>query len=357
MMSALHRSNADGLRPYFGAEVALRFLSPTHQAAGLQFADAGPVLYARYLRQPHKNALIQWDEYRLDGDLIEIENARAEAYQQLAVRGPDYDWTSVRWLLVNDGSGWLVDAVFVAEPDQESDQEYLASSQLEPVYLLSAEETRALFATLDADGSGDISLKELEQAAERLGIGMDSEALARMVERFDLDASGGIDIDEFQKLLTYANDAWWTGQAQRDEAGNFAAILTSTTTAESPSQVVETVMRALRQNDEPYKNHGAAVATRYCSPTNRASSLSPEQFGKYLEEPWYRLLLEWDEIQLGDEDDEDDEDEGVEDEELGNSVSEEVLVRREGTSSWSIVSFELSRHNGRWLIDSINITE
>ena len=31
MMSALHRSNADTLRPYFGCEVALRFLSPDRE--------------------------------------------------------------------------------------------------------------------------------------------------------------------------------------------------------------------------------------------------------------------------------------------------------------------------------------
>ncbi len=39
------------------------------------------------------------------------------------------------------------------------------------------------------------------------------------------------------------------------------------------------VMRALR--DDPLD--GAAVATRYCSPSNRASELSPETFARYLQ--------------------------------------------------------------------------
>ena len=39
------------------------------------------------------------------------------------------------------------------------------------------------------------------------------------------------------------------------------------------------VMRALR--DDPLG--GAAVATRYCSPSNRASELSPETFARYLQ--------------------------------------------------------------------------
>ena len=62
------------------------------------------------------------------------------------------------------------------------------------------------------------------------------------------------------------------------------------------SQVVEQVMRGMRRPDEPYRNHGAATAVRYCSPTNGASSLTPEAFAGYLREPWYKLLLEWEEM-------------------------------------------------------------
>ena len=57
---------------------------------------------------------------------------------------------------------------------------------------------------------------------------------------------------------------------------------------ETAGDVVMTVMRAVRDLNEPYPLHGCEVAIRYCSPTNRASSLSPQSFAQYLDEPWYR---------------------------------------------------------------------
>ena len=103
--------------------------------------------------------------------------------------------------------------------------------------------------------------------------------------------------------------------------------------------------------DEPYPLHGAVVATRYCSPRNRASELSPEVFANYLSDPWYSVLAEWDEMQF------DDDEEGAQ-EEVGfdeANVELEVLVRREGQESFSIVSWILSSYDGQWLIDSMNI--
>ena len=35
----------------------------------------------------------------------------------------------------------------------------------------------------------------------------------------------------------------------------------------------------------------------------------------------------------------------------------DVQVRRDADDSFSVVSFQLSRHNARWLIDSLTITE
>lgn len=54
----------------------------------------------------------------------------------------------------------------------------------------------------------------------------------------------------------------------------------------SPGEVVLAVMQALRNRDEPYPFHGCEVAIRHCSPTNRASRLSPQAFAQYLAEPW-----------------------------------------------------------------------
>ena len=43
--------------------------------------------------------------------------------------------------------------------------------------------------------------------------------------------------------------------------------------------------------------------------------------------------------------------------EAGNTAEVEVHVRRDAADSPSVVVFQLSRHNARWLIDSLDITE
>jgi len=117
---------------------------------------------------------------------------------------------------------------------------------------------------------------------------------------------------------------------------------------ENPKQVAGKVMRALRKMNEPYPLHGAAVATRYCSPQNRASELSPQVFARYLEDPWYEILVEWDEMDLDELEDDDDEP-------MWNTAEVEVPVKREGDDAYSVVYWKLSLHNGQWLIDSLNI--
>ena len=91
------------------------------------------------------------------------------------------------------------------------------------------------------------------------------------------------------------------------------------------------------------------MATRYCSPTNRASELSAESFASYLQEPWYQILTEWDDMELEDEDDAD--------ALLSGVADQNALVCRKGDDGWTIVGFELSKHNERWLVDSLTITE
>ena len=137
-----------------------------------------------------------------------------------------------------------------------------------------------------------------------------------------------------------------------------------------PSQV----MRALRTPDDPYPLHGSEVAIRYCSPTNGASRVSPSTFATYLAEPHYQiltgmrqpsplpcrtdlstrllshlhalLLTEWDEMEI-----EEDGECSLE----TNACDVDVLVKREGDSSPTVVNWVLSRHNGRWLTDSLTI--
>ena len=131
MNAALHRSNWDTPTPYYGFEVALRFLAPTHMA---KINRAKPGGYSRFLRQPHKKTQIMWNEFRFEGDLITLESPSGvdEAYQMCSVRAaPTDEWTSVRWKLVKvsrlflavvegrdvepsdeGATQWMVEAVF-----------------------------------------------------------------------------------------------------------------------------------------------------------------------------------------------------------------------------------------------------
>ena len=340
MMASLHSSSWDDPRPYFGFEVALRFLSPSHQCFGFLPRD-----FFRYLRQPHKQTLINWNEYKWAGDTTILEGE--EAYQQLTVCDKEGVCQSVRFMLVRVSpnaephSQWAVDAVFVAEPDEEvkpDDQKWLVDTVTSP---LPPGEAEDLFAQFDANGDGAISMSEFKDAVARLGIARSEDELRTVVEEVDADRSGVIEYDEFEKLLSMVNE--------RCKLGKLATDVIASKTALEPSKVVETVMQALRKPDDPYPLHGAEVAIRYCSPTNRASQLSPQSFAQYLREPWYAILTEWDEMEL------EEEDEDEEDEECDGTAEQDVLVKREGDDSWTIVNWQLSKHNGRWLTDSLTI--
>ena len=266
VMAALHRTNWEDPTPFYGFEVALRFLAPTHMA---KMKRAKPSGFARFMKQPHKISQILWNEYRFEGELVLLTSDKGvpEAYQTVSLRsGPTEEWQTSRWKLVqvefDYGSTvtpptWLVEHVFVGEPDTAEDVEFL----------------RAHSPPVDGASLPDVK---------------------------------------------------------------------------TPKAVVETVMQALRAMDEPYKHHGAVIATRYCSPRNRASELSPAVFATYLEDPWYSILADWDEMQFDDEEDDEDGD-------AQTTAEIEALVRREGDDSFSVVSWMLSLYDGQWLIDSLNI--
>ena len=48
MMAALHRSNWDSPTPFYGFEIAMRFLAPTHAA---KLKNAKPSGFSRFMRQ------------------------------------------------------------------------------------------------------------------------------------------------------------------------------------------------------------------------------------------------------------------------------------------------------------------
>ena len=346
MMNALHESSWDNPRPYFGFEVALRFLSPRHQCYGVV-----PREFYRYLRQPHKKGLVGWGEYRWEGDLTIFDGN--EAYQQISVRsGPESEWSSVRWMLVRASpderphSQWMVDAVFVAEPDELAAQpaDEWAREKVRP---LAEKEVRQLFDGFDVDGSGTVDMSELREAVGRLGVARSEDELRAVISEVDADGSGDLDYGEFERLLEMVNERCALGQLASDLT---TANSKRTEVDRSPARVVQTVMDALRKPDEPYPLHGAEVAIRYCSPTNRASQLSPQSFATYLREPWYKILTEWDEMELDDE-----EEEGVDEDWWSGIASQDVLVKRKGDDDWTVVNWQLSRHNGRWLTDALTI--
>lgn len=343
MMSCLHKSHVHPLdRPYLGCEVALRFLSTTHQAAYFN-SLGGPPAFERYLRQPHKQALATWNEYTLDGAPVVVERAeqRSEAYQQLKVRASsDSEWRTVRWLLVEEDGAWRVDGVFSEEPDSIEESFFEDVKAVAQSVPLDAEAQRRLFDEFDVDGSGAIDEVEIARCASRLGIQIAEPDLHKLFLDADADGSGELEFDEFSALLSAAN----SGCAR----GDFAEALARSATTESPRTVVDAVMRGMRHPDEPARLDGVTQTVRYCSPTNRASRLSPQAFAAYLEEPWYRILNEWEEMEIDDDDDID---------ASGSSVEVECLIRRDQDDSFSVVTFQLSRHNARWLIDSLDITE
>ena len=215
MMQCLHSSSWDDPRPYFGFEVALRFLSPSHQCFGFLPRD-----FFRYLRQPHKQTLINWNEYKWAGDTTILEGE--EAYQQLTVCDKEGVCQSVRFMLVRVSpnaephSQWAVDAVFVAEPDEEvkpDDQKWLVDTVTSP---LPPGEAEDLFAQFDANGDGAISMSEFKDAVARLGIARSEDELRTVVEEVDADRSGVIEYDEFEKLLSMVNERCKLGKLATD---------------------------------------------------------------------------------------------------------------------------------------------
>eukprot|EP00967_Tisochrysis_lutea_P006700 scaffold7963_cov34-Tisochrysis_lutea.AAC.3 len=202
---------------------------------------------------------------------------------------------------------------------------------------------RLLFDEIDIGRDGEISPAAFVDTVVSLGVPRsEAEQLARKV---DTNNDGVITFDEFASLLNKVNEKWST-------AGSFARLVTdgvrsSTDSARSPRAVVEKVVQALRQGDDPYPLHGAEVAVKFCSPSNPAAQLTPATFASYLSEPHYAILTEWDEIEFDDEDEEEDW--------TGTTAETSVLVKRADDDSFTYINFMLSRHSGRWLIDSLTL--
>ncbi|CAG9463655.1 unnamed protein product [Pedinophyceae sp. YPF-701] len=67
---------------------------------------------------------------------------------------------------------------------------------------VSVNELRALFDSIDADGSGAIDGEELQTALEMMGIHLSDENVAELMEGVDDDGSGELEFEEFVEIMT-----------------------------------------------------------------------------------------------------------------------------------------------------------
>ena len=63
------------------------------------------------------------------------------------------------------------------------------------------EEMRKAFALFDEDGSGAISLRNMRRVARELGENLSDDELQAMIDEFDTDRDGEINLDEFTSIV------------------------------------------------------------------------------------------------------------------------------------------------------------
>ena len=89
----------------------------------------------------------------------------------------------------------------LVQATQEASEEEVAASAEQDVIGI-----RAAFEAIDTDGSGDIDAEELCTAFNNLGIEATASEAEQVLRRYDADASGSIDIAEFEALIRARQD-------------------------------------------------------------------------------------------------------------------------------------------------------
>ena len=59
----------------------------------------------------------------------------------------------------------------------------------------------------------------------------------------------------------------------------------------SPQKVVDLQIQAMQQNDQPYEDHGIAIAYRFASPENKKNTGPLERFSEMVKNEMYKSLL------------------------------------------------------------------
>mmetsp|Transcript_20621 Transcript_20621/g.55644 ORF Transcript_20621/g.55644 Transcript_20621/m.55644 type:complete len:195 (-) Transcript_20621:257-841(-) len=131
-----------------------------------------------------------------------------------------------------------------------------------------------------------------------------------------------------------------------DSAGQIVALPEEVrpNTKRTPREVIMIVLNALRTPDEPYENYGPQVAIAYSAPSNGASQLTPGQFAGYLSEDSYQIFAEWDDVEMEDE---------LEIEDDGEHAYQDVMVKRKDDASWTHINWNLIKHEGMWMSESV----
>ncbi|PAA53811.1 hypothetical protein BOX15_Mlig010210g2 [Macrostomum lignano] len=65
------------------------------------------------------------------------------------------------------------------------------------------EELEEAFSLFDEDGSGDITIKELEHALRAFGFKPSDDELKKMIQEIDKDGNGAVNFDEFKQVMRY----------------------------------------------------------------------------------------------------------------------------------------------------------
>ncbi|KAI0985112.1 hypothetical protein GJ496_001066 [Pomphorhynchus laevis] len=66
-------------------------------------------------------------------------------------------------------------------------------------------EIERAFRLFDDDNSGSINIRKLKRVARELGQSISEEEMQSMIEQFDLNGDGLIDIDEFKAIMKYGH--------------------------------------------------------------------------------------------------------------------------------------------------------
>jgi hypothetical protein len=118
----------------------------------------------------------------------------------------------------------------------------------------------------------------------------------------------------------------------------------------SSKDVVMTILKALKNSDDPQLDHGPAVVLSFASPqgTLKESNLDPSDYGRFLRDPshGYLALIDFKEAEL------------LEETKLGEtSRRQRVCVRGWGSlggdSAYQLFDFFLSKPTDTWLVDVI----